>query len=946
MTNEQLRDENRDYISMEELDDLLALPASSFLAHYGVGIDDNPPGRGSGRYPKGSGENPYQRSKNFIDDVRELKRKGLSETQIAEAFKMTTTQLRARYSIHKDLVKKIENEKMIELRDKGYSYRAIAKEMGLSSDATVRSRLNDIRQERLNTTSTYADYLKGKVGKDLFLDIGSGTENHLGISRTKLLTSVEVLKDEGYQVFYVKQNQMGTDNETTMMVLCPPGTKYQDVAKHHEKIKPITGYSEDYGATIQDIEKPRSVDSKRVAVVFNEEGGVNRDGLIELRRGVPDISMKDARYCQVRIAVDGTHYIKGMAIYSDDLPPGIDIRFNTNKHVGTPLMGEGDNTVFKPIKKDPTNPFGSTIRGDNELIKAQRHYIDENGDKQLSALNIVYEEGNWKDWKKSISSQVLSKQPDSLAKKQLNQAYQNKLEEYEEIMSLTNPIVKQHLLESFADDCDSAAVHLKAAGLPRQASHVILPFNSIKDNEIYAPNYRDGERVVLIRYPHGGKFEIPELIVNNKNKEARAAIGNAKDAVGINHTVAERLSGADFDGDSVLVIPNNSGAIKTAKPLEGLKDFDPKERYPKYEGMPVLGSQAKQLKMGDVTNLITDMTIKGASPDEICKAVKHSMVIIDAEKHELNYKQSYVDNDIRELKKKYQGVNDKGQLKGASTLISRASSEFRRPVREEGEYRTDPVTGKTKKYYIDPETGKKLYTPTGETYTIKKVNPKTGEVTYKEYPRLEKTTKMEATDDARTLSSGTRIEEIYADHANKLKALGNESRKRAVAIKNPSYSPSANKVYSAEVASLMSKLNLAIMNRPLERQAHIIAEKIFEQAYRDNPAMDKDDKKKLKGRALNQARARIGAKKPQIDITPKEWEAIQAGAISSTKLKTILANTDLDKIKQYSMPRNSKGMSASKISRARNLLARDYTQAEVADQLGVSVSTLVEALGL
>lgn len=41
---------------LKHSDDLL----DDFLAHYGVGPDDNPPGRGSGRYPKGTGDRPFQ----------------------------------------------------------------------------------------------------------------------------------------------------------------------------------------------------------------------------------------------------------------------------------------------------------------------------------------------------------------------------------------------------------------------------------------------------------------------------------------------------------------------------------------------------------------------------------------------------------------------------------------------------------------------------------------------------------------------------------------------------------------------------------------------------------------------------------------------------------------------------------------------------------------------
>ena len=54
--------------------------------------------------------------------------------------------------------------------------------------------------------------------------------------------------------------------------------------------------------------------------------------MIYVRPGVKDLRIGDKRYGQVRIMVDGTHYLKGMAVYKDDLPPGKDIVFNTNKH--------------------------------------------------------------------------------------------------------------------------------------------------------------------------------------------------------------------------------------------------------------------------------------------------------------------------------------------------------------------------------------------------------------------------------------------------------------------------------------------------------------------------------------------------------------------------------------------------------------------------------------
>jgi DNA-binding CsgD family transcriptional regulator len=597
-----------------------------------------------------------------------------------------------------------------------------------------------------------------------------------------------------------------------------------------------------------------------------------------------------------------------MAMYRDDLPDGVDLVFNTNKKsTGNKL------DAMKPLKDDPDNPFGAVVR---QIVKQ-----GPNGKaKVVSAMNIVNEEGDWENWAKSLSSQMLSKQSPSLAKTQLDMTYEKKRNDLEEIMSLTNPAVRRKLLESYADDADSSAVHLKAAALPRQGSHVILPINSLKESEIYAPNFRNGERVVLIRYPHGGIFEIPELTVNNRHAKAKRALGNAKDAVGINSKVAERLSGADFDGDTVLVIPNNNRKVKTAPALDGLKDFDPVRAYPAYEGMSRMSPRTKQKEMGVVSNLITDMTIRGATASELARAVRHSMVVIDAEKHNLNYKQSAVDNGIAQLKAKYQG----DAKAGASTLISKASAEIRVPER-----RPRPAA---KGGPVDRATGRRVYEETDATY----LDPKTGKLVRKTV----KSKKLAETDDASTLSSGTPIEKVYADHSNRLKGLANAARKAAVSTRSTPYSPSAKTAYSKEVAALDAKLNLALRNAPLERQAQILANATVTQKRQANPDMDAAELKKIKAQALAEARLRTGARKQRIQISDAEWDAIQAGAISGHKLNQILNNADLDQVKRLATPKSSTVMTTAKKNRALAMAASGYTQAEIADALGVSLTTL------
>lgn len=886
----------------------------NYLKHYGIL-------RKSGRYPWGSGGNPAARSKSFFDHIAKLREEGLSDVEIARGLGMTTTDLRIVNSLAKNQKKAADIAMATRLKEKNYSNVAIGTKMGIN-ESSVRSLLAPGQKEKTDILLATSNMLRDQVDKKGVIDIGKGVENHLGVSKERLATAVSILKAEGYPVHTVQVDQLGTKNKTLIKVLAKPGTTYKDIVKDKSQIKSITEVSDNGGRSFYGLLPPLGISSKRVGIKYAEDGGSELDGVMYVRPGKEDISLGGARYAQVRILVDGTHYLKGMAMYKNDLPNGVDIQFNTNKSKSDPkVLAEGKLGALKKITDDPDNPFGA-------VVKQIGKYEDPNDPDKLtsvtSAMNLVNKEGDWDRWKNTISTQVLSKQSPALAKTQLDMTYENSKADLDSIMSLTNPTVRRKLLESYADGADSSAVHLKAASLPRQRSQVILPINSLKEGEIYAPNFRDGERVALIRYPHGGTFEIPELIVNNKHPEAKTLLGQAKDAVAINSEVAKKLSGADFDGDSVLVIPNPiaNPKLKSSPALEGLRNFDPQSAYPKYEGMPVMDSRTKGQQMGLVSNLITDMTIQGANPHELAAAVRHSMVVIDAEKHELNYKQSAIDNGIPNLMLKYQ--NRKGG--GASTLISRATSQ------------TAVLDRKLKG--VDPATGKKIYEPTGKHY----IDPKTGKPVYK----MIKSEKLAETDDAHTLVSkdgGTPIEKIYADHSNRLKSLANQARKAAVTTPPLVRSQSAAKVYDTEVKTLTAKLRTAQRNAPLERQAQVLANTIVSAKRQAAPDMDSTQLKRIKAQALAEARTRTGAKKILVEITEKEWEAIQAGAISNTRLQQILNNADLDNVKSLATPRTHTAMTSLKKQRAQAMINSGYTQAEIADALGVSVTTLKKELG-
>lgn len=903
--------------------------AEDILLHYGTK-------RHSGRYPWGSGDNPYQHSGDFLSRIEELKKQGFTytdedgkiykgDTAIAKYMGLSTTQLRAYKSIanaerRSELVSKAKK-----LRDEGYSLNAIAKEMGYSNDSSVRNLLNEDAERRMREARSTADVLIKAINEKGMIDVGVGVERELGISKERLNQALEIIQAEGYPVYGGGIPQItNPGRQTNVMVACPPGTQHKDIYNFGEINSVIPYISYDGGETFKkSFVYPESMDSSRLKIRYAEDGGLQKDGVIEIRRGVQDLSLGNSNYAQVRILVDGDRYIKGMALYSDDLPDGIDVLFNTNKKAGTPMRD-----VLKPIKDDPDNPFGSYIKEHG----GQSYYFDKDGKEKLSLINKTREEGEWGEWSNKLPSQFLSKQPMKLIKQQLNLAKADKEMEFEEICSLENPTVKKHFLKSFADDCDSAAVHLQAAALPRQKYQVILPLTSIKDNEVYAPNFHSGETVALVRFPHGGTFEIPTLKVNNKNAEGKKVIGNNPlDAVGISSKVAARLSGADFDGDTVLVIPCNSDRskvkIRTKDSLEDLVGFDPKLEYGgKPEGTyRRMEKENVQKEMGSISNLITDMTIKGATEPELARAVRHSMVVIDAEKHGLDYKQSEKDNGIKELKKLYQGrYDEQGKYhEGASTIISRASAQ-------------QPVVKRRGSARINEDTGELVWQEVKDPIYVDK-NGRTR-------TRTQKSTQMAETRDARTLSSGTEQEEAYASFANSMKGLANTARKEMVQTGKIAYSKAAASKYGAEVKELKSALDLALRNAPRERQAQAMANSVFKAKLQDNPSMTKEQQRKAKQQALTSARDRVGASRKTIDITDKQWEAIQSGAISENMLTKILNNTDADTLRKRATPRSMNELSTAKVNKIKSMKASGYSNAQIAEALGVSSSTVVKYL--
>ena len=945
-------------------EEMKAVLEGEYVEHYGMP-------RRSGRYPWGSGDEPYQHGRDFYGRVEELRKQNFTFTDdkgktwtgdlaIAKSMGLTSTQFRTELGIAKNERRMLDVARAKSLKEDGLGATEIGRKMGLP-ESTVRSLLNTKSESNMLRAQNTADLIKKHVDEKGMIDVGRGVERELGVSKEMMNQALYILEREGYPVYGGGIPQpTNPGQQTNQKVICKPGTPYKEIY-NYDKVHTITDYqSRDGGETFEKFVYPKSMDSKRMMIRYADDvgpdgaKGVEKDGVIEIRRGVKDLSLGGEHYSQVRILIDGTHYAKGMAVYADDLPDGVDMVFNTNKKSGTPMT-----KVLKEIKNDPDNPFGSLIKAGG-----QSKYIDENGKEQLSLINKTRSEGDWSDWKDKLPSQFLSKQSQAMAKKQLDLAKADKLNEYDDICSLTNPTIKKHLLQKFADECDSAAVHLQAAALPGQKYHVILPCNSLKDTEVYAPRYENGTKLALVRYPHGGTFEIPILTVNNKNKLAQKLLGTTPtDGIGITSKVAEQLSGADFDGDTVMCIPTHDrqGKVKIASkpPLEDLKGFDSKQYkvdrvevdadgvkhgyYNDGREVRLMSERAKQSQMGIISNLITDMTLFGADDHELARAVKHSMVVIDAVKHDLDYKKSEMDNNIPALHKAYQGKASGG----AATIVAKAKGQYTVTKRQG----TPKINLKGKEWYdpTKPE-GSLIYKDADDAhYEVTKTNKRTGETTTVVKTRHQQSTKMAETDDPYTLVSPSRhpMELLYADYATSMKKLANEARLEMVNTGKIAYNKNAAKTYQDDVKGLMDKLNTAQSNTPRERAAIRLAAAEVKAKRIANPDMEKSEIKKAGQLAVTKYRNEVGSvsrKDRSIKITDREWEAIQAGAISESKLKQILDNTDIDSLRDRATPKTRTTLSTAKINTIKRMQDSNYTLEQIAKKLGVSVSTVSKYL--
>ena len=220
--------------------------AEDILMHYGMP-------RRSGRYPWGSGEDPYQHSGDFLSRIEELKKTGWTETpeNIKKEFGLTTTQYRTEKANAKDERRMLDVARAKSLKEDGLGATEIGRIMG-KNESTIRSLLNESSEIKMKKARETADFIKEQIEKKGMIDVTSGVERELGVSKEKLNQALKLLEEEGYPIYKGGIPQAtNPGQQTNQRVICKPGTDHKDIY-NYENVHPLTDYiSKDGGSTFE-----------------------------------------------------------------------------------------------------------------------------------------------------------------------------------------------------------------------------------------------------------------------------------------------------------------------------------------------------------------------------------------------------------------------------------------------------------------------------------------------------------------------------------------------------------------------------------------------------------------------------------------------------------------------------------------------------------------------
>ena len=171
--------------------------------------------RRSGRYPWGSGGE-------YTKAVNKMASQGFTEKEIAKALGISTTVLRNQKALAKAEEKEAMRLNVIRQKERGMSIAAIAREFKIPA-STVSDLLKPGANLKFQIINSISNVLRKIIGEKRFVDVGDGAEVFMEVSRPKLDNAITNLRNEGYKLYYLKQENLQAPGKVmTVKVLGAP----------------------------------------------------------------------------------------------------------------------------------------------------------------------------------------------------------------------------------------------------------------------------------------------------------------------------------------------------------------------------------------------------------------------------------------------------------------------------------------------------------------------------------------------------------------------------------------------------------------------------------------------------------------------------------------------------------------------------------------------------
>ena len=244
-------------------------------------------------------KNHFQSQGFVLISIPDIREEGRTETQIANELGLTTTQLRNAITYARKEEREYNREQVAGMKEAGLSNVEIGQRLGIS-EGTVRNYISDNKSSKA-TSEQQLDNIEKALSDSLkqtgHLDVGVGVERQLGVSRTKFNAVVNQMVENGdLYIHNIQIQRLNDPTKYTIVKVLSTEPDYLKVLKDSTNIGNLEYFSDDKALeSAKRFETPQMVDLNRIKIRYQEDGGADLDGLIEIRKGTEDLDLGNSQ---------------------------------------------------------------------------------------------------------------------------------------------------------------------------------------------------------------------------------------------------------------------------------------------------------------------------------------------------------------------------------------------------------------------------------------------------------------------------------------------------------------------------------------------------------------------------------------------------------------------------------------------------------------------------